>query len=93
MTKTLDNLKQILYNAGVFDEKIIEEIKKSNFQKIYNVKSSLFEKNKQINIFDATDVLINALNNAVSIASMLLTTTSLIINEYKQEINTNELDI
>ena len=86
-------LKQILYNAGVFDEKIIEEIKKSNFQKIYNVKSSLFEKNKQINIFDATDVLINALNNAVSIASMLLTTTSLIINEYKQEINTNELDI
>ncbi len=86
-------LRQILYNAGVNEEQIISEIRKSNFQKIYNVKTNLFEDENTTDILDATEVVINILKNALSIASMLLTTTSLIINEYKKEINTNELDI
>ncbi len=85
-------LKQILFNAGALEDEILKEIRKSHFKKVYNVKSGLFEE-KDINILDATEVIISALRNAISIASMLLTTTSLIINEYRQEINTNELDI
>ncbi len=86
-------LKQILYNAGVLEEEIITEIRKNNFRKIYNVKTNKFEDENTTDILDATEVVINILRNALSIASMLLTTSSLIINEYKQEINTNELNI
>ena len=86
-------LRQILYNAGILEEETITEIRKNNFRKIYNVKTNKFEDENTTDILDATEVVINILRNALSIASMLLTTTSLIINEYKQEINTNELDI
>ena len=50
---------------------------------------------RNTNIVDPTEVVINSLKNACSIAGMLLTTTSLVINEYKnnfnKEYNYNEL--
>ena len=43
----------------------------------------------QINtdVIDPYDVVLNSLKNAISIASMLLTTTSLVINEYQNNLN------
>lgn len=80
-------LNQIIYNAGLDESNIIREIKKSNFEKIYNVKTNKFENILDSEVIDSKDVVINSLINAVSISSMLLTTNSLIINEYKNNIN------
>ena len=47
----------------------------------------MFEQIKTTQVIDPTSVVINSLKNAVSIASMLLTTNSLIINEYQNNLN------
>ena len=78
---------QIMNNSGLESENINEEIKKFNYQKIYNINNNTFEDINDTCVLDPTDVLINSLNNATSIASMLLTTTSIIINEYKNDLN------
>ena len=75
-------LKQILINSGLDYEKIINELKKDDFNKIFNVKTNNYESMDKSEILDSTSVLCNSISNAVSISSMLLTTTSLIINEY-----------
>lgn len=80
-------LKQILRNAGLNEQDIILEIEKSNFQKIYNVKTNEFEDSKVTKVLDAQEVVEKALINAVAIASMLLTTSALIINEYQNNLN------
>lgn len=95
-TKDSDNIlkqalekpfRQILYNAGLESKDIYEAIKNSNFEKIYNVLTDEYEDVVASNVLDATLVIKNSLINAVSIASMLLTTTSLIINEYNNDKN------
>lgn len=78
---------QILYNAGLEPEELYKQIKISNFEKIYNVLTNEYEDVIFSNVLDATLVIKNSLINAVSIASMLLTTTSLIINEYNNDKN------
>lgn len=78
-------LKQIIINSAL-NESILDEIKKSNYQKIYNVKSDKFENINTTIILDPCLVIKSALKNACSIAGMLLTTNSLVINEYKNEL-------
>lgn len=78
--------KQILYNAGLDYNLIYENIKKYNFEKLYNVLNEEYEECLSSNVLDATSIVKNSLINAVSISSMLLTTTSLIINEYTNNI-------
>lgn len=77
-------IKQILYNAGL-NLNILKEIENSNCSKIYNINTDLFENNNETKILDPVDVLINSLANASSIAGMLLTTNSLIINEQSED--------
>ncbi|MBQ3020876.1 MAG: hypothetical protein IJD92_01470 [Bacilli bacterium] len=79
-------IKQILYNSGV-DSNILEEIRNSNYSYIYNIKTKEFENINNTTVIDPTNVIINALQNANSIAGMLLTTSSLIINEYNNTLN------
>ena len=79
--------EQIMINAGLDKNEIINEIKKSNYQKIYNVLNSKFESVNNTDVIDPYDVVLNSLKNAISIASMLLTTTSLVINEYQNNLN------
>lgn len=87
-------LSQILLNSGLDPNEIIFELQKNKFNKIYNVISDKYENINETHIIDPTSVIINSLKNASSIASMLLTTTSLIINEYKTNINpSNMLDM
>ena len=76
-------LKQILYNAGLNQNEIIKNIEKSKYNLIYNVLEDKYEEIDKTIVLDSTEVVVNSLINACSIASMLLTTTSLIINEYK----------
>lgn len=80
-------LKIILINAGLEYEEIISNIKNNNFTKIYNVNKEIYEEIKCTEVLDSTKVVINSLTNAISIAGMLLTTNSLVINEYQNNIN------
>ena len=80
---------QILYNSGL-DKNILDSIKNSNYKKLYNIKTEIFEDINDTTVIDPALVLINSLKNATSIASMLLTTSHLVINEYKNN-NFHEL--
>lgn len=80
-------IKQILTNSGLDDKNIIDKIIKEKYKIIYNIKTETFENINSTNIKDPTEVLINSLKNACSIAGMLLTTSNIIINEYKNNIN------
>lgn len=78
----LEPLKQILFNSGNDYNQIYNELKKDKFKKIYNVKTGKMEDENETVVLDSLEVVLNSLKNATSIAGMLLTTTSLIINEY-----------
>lgn len=79
-------LFQILENAGYQSLDIYEKIKEQNFNVLFNIYNEKFENIKTTKVIDPTYVVINALQNAISIASLLLTTTTLIINEQKEVI-------
>jgi len=74
---------QIIKNAGIDFLDIEEKLVKENYTAIYNVALLKWEKNDDTKVIDPYLVVKEALINAVSIAGMLITTTSLIINEYK----------
>ena len=79
--------EQILKNAGIFPETIQKQIEKEEYNTIYNVASDTWESSRNTKVMNPFLVVMHALINATSIAGMLLTTTSLIINEYKNDIN------
>lgn len=74
--------KQIMINAGEDVEEKLEALKKEKYQKVFNINNSSWELVKETEVIDSKNVVINAIQNAVSIASMLITTTSLIVNEH-----------
>ncbi len=78
---------QILENAGIQYEPILKQIKKNNYQKIFNIIENVYQDIENTSVLDPTEVITNSLINATSIASMLLTTTNLVINEYQNELN------
>lgn len=80
---------QILENVGINPSNIYNKIKASDFNIIYNVFENKFETISKTKVIDPTTVVITSLKNAVSIAGMLLTTTSMIINEQQESINYN----
>lgn len=77
----------IMNNSGIAKEEIIKNIKNSNYTKIYNVNKNKYEDIVNSEVIDSSNVVINSLTNAISIAGMLLTTSSLIINEYQNNLN------
>jgi len=85
----------IMTNAGLDKEIIKDKIINNNYKIIYNVNKDKYEDIVNTEVIDSVRVVINCLTNAVSIASMLLTTSSLVINEYQnnlqKENNYNEL--
>ena len=76
---------KILNNSGYEDKKIKEEIIKSKYQKIFNLEKGILESIEN-NIIDPALVLIESIRNAISIATLLLTTNYLVINEEKEKI-------
>lgn len=79
--------KQILNNSGINDIEIYENIKNNNYNILYNINKLDYENINNTLVIDPTLVIINTLKNAVSISSMLLTTSHLIINEYNNNLN------
>ncbi len=79
-------LKQIAYNAGVDGSVVAEEVKKKLGNIGYNAGLDKYEDLVKAGIIDPVKVTRLALQNAVSIASMLLTTEAVItdIPEKKQ---------
>lgn len=83
--------KQILNNAGLDVSSIQEEITKANFESVFNVTSEQLETREATSVFDSYSVILNSLIHACSIATMLFTTTSLVINEHVNTLSkTNE---
>ncbi len=83
-------LEQILTNAGLDKNPIISQIKSHNFNILYNVATDKYEDITLTNVVDAYLVVKNSIINSISIAGMLLTTTSLIINEFPKNITKDE---
>lgn len=79
--------EQIMINAALNGEEIKSKIEREDYKVIYNVHTGKYETRDDTNIVDAFLVVRNSLINAGSIASMLLTTTSLVINEYNNNLN------
>lgn len=75
---------QILETVGLDQDSIYKKIKENNYELIYNILEEKFESLSSTKILDPTSVVISSLENASSIAGMLLTTSSLIINENTQ---------
>lgn len=72
---------KIMENAGYEGKLKTQEIKNYNYQKVYNFKTNSYEDIDDTNIIDPVVVVVEALKNATSIATMLLTTNYLVINE------------
>ncbi len=79
--------EQVLKNAGLDYANIRKEVENNKFKIIYNILDEKWEDVEQSKVVDPYLVVVNSLINATSIAGMLLTTTSLIINEHKNNIN------
>jgi len=86
-TALIKPFEQIIFNSGLDKNIILENIKNNNFNLLYNIKTSKYENIENKTILDSLEVLINSLTNAVSISSMLLTTSNLVINEYENKLN------
>lgn len=78
---------QIMFNGGFDSDEILKKVEDSGYKIIYNLNTLEYENINNTNILDATSVVLNSLTSAVSIAGMLLSTTSIIINEHTNNIN------
>lgn len=83
-------LRQIAQNAGQEGSVVVAEVKKGKNNFGYNAKANIYEDLVEAGIIDPTKVTRSALQNAVSAASMLLTTEAVITDipekEHKHEM-------
>jgi chaperonin GroEL len=74
-------LRRIIENTGVNPVVIIEEIKNSDFNIGYNASSGVIVDMYDEGIIDPAKVTRSALQNAASIASMILTTECIVVDK------------
>ncbi len=79
--------KQIARNAGLEPAVIVEEVKKADKGVGFNARSEKYEDMKKAGVVDPTKVTRSALQNAESIASMILTTESLVADKKEEKCN------
>ncbi len=77
--------KQIAVNAGLEPAVIVEKIKNSNPGVGFNAATEEYVDMKKAGIVDPTKVSRSAIQNASSIASMILTTESLVANKKEEK--------
>ncbi len=77
--------RQIAVNAGLEPSVILEKVKNSEVGVGFNAASEEYVDMKKAGIVDPTKVSRSALQNAVSIASMILTTESIVTDKKEQE--------
>ena len=77
-------LRQIVENAGLEGSVIIQKVKEGNDDFGFNARTEAYENLYQAGVIDPTKVARVALENAASIASMLLTTECVLVS-HKEE--------
>ena len=80
-------LKQIAKNAGLEPAVILENVKKADVGFGFDAKQEVYVDMKKAGIVDPTKVTRSALQNAASIASMVLTTESLVTDAPEKTCN------
>jgi chaperonin GroEL len=78
-------LRQISENAGVEGSVVVQKVKESKGDVGYNARTGVYEDLKKAGVIDPTKVTRVALENAASIASMLLTTEAVIADKPAKE--------
>jgi chaperonin GroEL len=79
-------LRQIAFNAGVEGSVIVNKVSEGKGDFGYNARENKFDNLKAIGVIDPTKVARVALENAASIASMLLTTEAVIADKPEKEV-------
>ncbi len=82
-------VRQIAANAGLEGAVILEKIKSSEIGVGFNAAKEEYVDMKKAGIVDPTKVTRSALQNAASIASMILTTESVVTEKKEKECNCN----
>ncbi len=77
--------RQLAANAGKEGSVIVEQVKKDKLNVGYNVMSEKFEDMVEAGIIDPTKVSRTALQNAASIASLLVTTEAVVVEKPEEE--------
>jgi chaperonin GroEL len=77
--------RQLAANAGKEGSVIVEQVKKDKQNMGYNVMSEKFEDMAEAGIIDPTKVTRTALQNAASIASLLVTTEAVVVEKPEEE--------
>ncbi len=78
-------LKQIAYNAGLEGAVVVEKVKNADKGIGFNAATEKYENMMEVGIVDPAKVTRSALQNAASIAAMLLTTETIIADIPKDE--------
>ena len=78
-------VKQIAVNAGLEPAVILEKVKQSPVGTGFNAKDEVYVDMKKAGIVDPTKVSRSALQNAASVASMVLTTESIVTDKKSQK--------
>lgn len=78
-------LRQIAANAGVEGSIVVQKVREGKADFGYNARTEVFENLLKAGVIDPTKVTRVALQNAASIASMLLTTECVIVDKPKEE--------
>ncbi len=77
--------RQLAANAGKEGSVIVEQVKREKLNMGYNVMSEKFEDMVEAGIIDPTKVSRTALQNAASIASLLVTTEAVVVEQPEEE--------
>ena len=80
-------VRQIAENAGVEGSVVCEHVKALPVGEGYNARKDVYENMIDAGILDPAKVTRSALQNAVSIASMILTTETLVADVTKEDPN------
>lgn len=84
-------LRHIALNAGVVGEVILEKVKTLAVNEGYNARTGVYENLIDSGVVDPVKVTRVALQNAASVAGLLLTTDVAIIEKKKEEKNNNQM--
>ncbi|KAA1168778.1 molecular chaperone GroEL, partial [Marinobacter salinexigens] len=73
----------IAHNAGVEGEVVVEKIKESDWEVGYNAMTDKYENLMEAGVIDPAKVTRCALQNAASVAGMVLTTQAIVVEKPK----------
>ena len=84
--------RQIVINAGLEPAVIVEKIKQSEKGIGFNAANNSYVDMKKVGIVDPTKVTRSALQNAASVAAMVLTTESIVTEKKEQKCSCKETE-